>query len=570
MLSSPQDVIRLLRWSSVVALDLETTGLNPRRDRIRLMQFSNGAETMILDCFEHDVRRVLPWLADKILVAHNAAFDLGFLWHAGLTELPETICTYLLGQLLTAGEGEGDHGFPKLGLGACTKRWLNRELDKELQTSDWSGPLSEAQLTYARQDVEVLLPLLRSLNDALQQAKLVEASEIELRALRAFVWMGQQGVPFDRPAWKGLADQAVTEQGELEQQLSAAAPIREQGLFGDANPWNWNSPKQMTELLDGLARRKGVRVYGTNDATLAELDHPVADLLRRHRVASKRATTYGHDWLQHVAADGRVYPGWRQIGAASGRTSCSNPNMQQLPREGVYRACVRASEGRTLIKADYSQIELRLACKIARERKMLEAYRTGQDLHVLTASLLLGKPVDQVTKDDRQIAKSANFGLLYGMGARGYKVYCKTTYGLDLSEEKAEHYRTQFFRAYPGLSSWHSREKYTARMETRTLAGRRRLIGTGAPDTWKLNTPVQGSGADGLKRALGLLWDRRAEQPGAFPVLAVHDEIVVECAADQADAVKAWVIRAMEDGIRDYLDPVPVEVDAKVKPSWGG
>src|SRR5262249_16880535 len=162
-----------------------------------------------------------------------------------------------------------------------------------------------------------------------------------------------------------------------------------------------------------------------SDWRLAQVDHPLGGLLRRFREVSKQATTYGREWLKHVADNNRVYPHWRQFGAWSGRMSCSEPNMQQMPPTD-YRPSLTAPSCRVLIKADYSQIELRLAAKIANEVVMIEAYRRGDDLHTLTAKQLLGK--DAVSKSDRQLAKALNFGLLYGMGARGLRGYARTAY----------------------------------------------------------------------------------------------------------------------------------------------
>jgi DNA polymerase-1 len=295
------------------------------------------------------------------------------------------------------------------------------------------------------------------------------------------------------------------------------------------------------------------------------VDHLLADLLRRYRKARKGVTTYGADWLEYLSDDGRVRADWKQLGAASGRMACREPNLQNLPRGLAYRQCFRAPAGRVLVKADYSQIELRIAAKITKDKAMLDAYAKGLDLHTLTAQRLLGK--DDVTKADRQIAKSANFGLLYGMGAERYREYAKTNYGLELTLAQAKHYRAGFFNAYPGLARWH-RSVGDRPVDTRTLTGRRRLAVERF--TEKLNTPVQGTGADGLKMALALLWERRDRGPGAFPVLAVHDEIVVECDADQAEAVAGWVKAAMVEAMAPLIDPVPVEVEVKAAPTWGG
>jgi DNA polymerase-1 len=211
---------------------------------------------------------------------------------------------------------------------------------------------------------------------------------------------------------------------------------------------------------------------------------------------------------------------------------------------------------------------LRIAAKISGDRNMLEAYRTGLDLHTVTAQRILGR--EAVSKDDRQIAKSANFGLLYGMGAPGYQNYAKSNYGVELTLDQARSYREAFFAAYPGLRSWHQRVRNQHARETRTFAGRRRLLPPEAFDTWRLNTPAQGSGADGLKLALALLWERRAQVPSARPVLVAHDEIVMECAADQSESVSVWLKQAMIDAMSPWLDPVPVEVEVKIAPTWGG
>jgi DNA polymerase-1 len=283
--------------------------------------------------------------------------------------------------------------------------------------------------------------------------------------------------------------------------------------------------------------------------------------------ARRRVTAFGGKWLEHVAPDGRVYPKWLQLGASSGRMACSEPNMQQLPR-GDHRRCVVAPPGRLLVKADYSQIELRIAAKLTGDEALLDAYRRGEDLHALTARTVLGAA--EVTREHRQLAKALNFGLVFGMGARAFQSYARTNYGVGLSEDQAKQYRGAFFRAYPGLARWHRGVGRTGdrAIDTRTLTGRRRQGVVRYSD--KLNTPVQGTGADGLKLALALLWERRSACPGAFPVLAVHDEVVVERDAAQADAVTAWLRTAMLDAMAPLVEPVPVAVEVRAGPTWGG
>jgi DNA polymerase-1 len=556
-------VRRALAGAELVAVDTETTGLNPRKDRLRLLSLAVGGETVLVDCFAVDATPLWPSLAGKALVLHNAGFDLGFLVRLGFTPAGPVHDTMHLAQLLAAGTGD------RCTLAACVERELGQTLDKAAQMSDWSGELTPAQLAYAARDVDVLAPLYEALAVKIEAACLAEVARLERRCLPAVVWLAGNGVAFDRPAWEALAGAAENDAAATRAELDAAASPRPDG---DEGPWNWNSPVQVKAAF-GLA---GVEMDNTRDETLADVDHPLAALLRRHRLAGKRASTYGAAWLKHVAEDGRVYCDWRQTGARTGRMAAGNPNLQNLPR-GAHRRCFVAPPGRVLVKADYSQIELRIAAKVANETAMIKAFRRGDDLHELTARLVTGKK--KVSKQDRQLAKPINFGLIYGLGAEALRKKARTDYGVNLSLEDARRYRDAFFAAWPGIAAWHARVNkerwrrlmgHTLPSETRTLTGRRVLV---KPELWhgaRANYVVQGTGGDGIKAALALLWERRADCPGAFPVLAVHDEIVVEADAGQADAAAAWLKAAMADAMAPLIDPVPVEVEVKVGTTWGG
>jgi DNA polymerase I len=216
---------------------------------------------------------------------------------------------------------------------------------------------------------------------------------------------------------------------------------------------------------------------------------------------------------------------------------------------------------------------LRIAAKISDDREMLSAYAEGRDFHTLTAQNITGHK--GVSKDDRKLAKAVNLGLLYGMGAKGLRSYAIRSYEIQMSLEQAALYRKRFFETYPGLKKWHDDERRAwsrGDTETRTLTGRRRIDVERL--TGRLNALVQGTGADGLKFALALLWERRAECPGIVPVLVCHDEIVVECDIEQAADAKVWLEEAMIEGMDAVMNsaskaPVPVEVEARIARSWG-
>jgi DNA polymerase-1 len=333
-----------------------------------------------------------------------------------------------------------------------------------------------------------------------------------------------------------------------------------------------------------------VRVEATDDDTLAGIDHPLAGLLREYRAVAKRVGTYGRSWVdKHVWRDNSVMPSWNQLGASSGRMSCSDPNLQQIPRESEYRRCFVAHPGNLLVKADYSQVELRIAAKVANEQVMIAAYRAGRDLHTMTAARILSKPEAEVTKADRQLAKAANFGLLYGMGWRGLKQYARANYGVALTDRQAQAYRSTFFGLYPALQKWHEATEAGLRKlvakdaggshAVHTLGGRRCVLSVSRRDgtgklypnkTDALNTPVQGAGADGLKTAIALLWNRRAGCPSAVPLIFCHDEIVLEVPEADATSAAEWLRRCMVEAIAPLVAPVPVEVEVTVGRTWAG
>jgi DNA polymerase I-like protein with 3'-5' exonuclease and polymerase domains len=545
--------------SARVAVDSETTGLDPRQDRIRLLSLAPDRDrtVFVVDCFVVDPAPLIEALEGKELVVHNAAFDLGFLWRIGYRPSGVVHDLMIHSRMLTAGTRDGNT------LADLAGRALGIPLDKTHQAADWAQPdLSLDQLGYAAKDARVTADLLAYLLDKITAAKLDKVAIIEREAVPAFLWLSAQGAPFNRTAWEQLTADATREAKALRERMDAAAPRRDGELIA-AGAWNWDSPKDVQAALQAL----GFNLDSSDDETLASIDAPLAVLLRQYRGVNRLVTAYGESWQKHER-DGRIYAGWVQLGTDAGRTSCKQPNLQQVPRDKRYRQCFEAPNGNVLIKADYSQLQLRIAAKIAGEKKMQAAYAESKDLHTLTAQSITGKT--EVTKGERQIAKAINFGLLFGMAAGGLREYAKSNYDLDLTLEDAERYRRAFFEAYPALRAWHRKAGRSCLQECRTVAGRRRILDDKTPATHRLNTPVQGSEADGAKLAMALLWQRREECPGARPVVFCHDEIVVECDAENADHAAAWLRQGMLDAMTPFLKPVPCEVEVSIARSWGG
>jgi DNA polymerase I-like protein with 3'-5' exonuclease and polymerase domains len=221
-----------------------------------------------------------------------------------------------------------------------------------------------------------------------------------------------------------------------------------------------------------------------------------------------------------------------------------------------------------LVIADYSQIELRVAARISGDERMTDAYRKGEDLHALTASLVSDIPVRSVTQAQRQAAKAVNFGLIFGMGAEGLRQYAQQSYGVDMTLAQATMFRDNFFRAYPGISEWHRRVRDEHRDEGRTLTGRKFLFG-GAGLSGRYNTPVQGTAADIAKSALGQL-SRLNAGTGVRIIAAVHDEIILEADAGESEAAAHMLKNTMERSGSLVLKDIPCVADVKISASWSG
>jgi len=338
--------------------------------------------------------------------------------------------------------------------------------------------------------------------------------------------------------------------------------------YNRTRQWNLASPIQVTEAL----KKVNIPLPNTRYETLVEhaIDHPLLDVFLAWRDIEKEATSFGIDWLKHVR-DGRVHPGWLQL-KVTGRMGCKEPNLQQIPR-GACRKGIAAQPGYKLVRADFSQIEARVACKISGDKVMEQLYLTNGDIHEYAAKAVLQK--DTVTKEERQIGKSLVFGLLFSMSAPKLRIYCRTSYGVKFTPTEAEVFRNRFFTAFPGLKAWHDRIRRVCNSlkEIRSMLGRRRVI-FGDKDGLNmlglaLNTPVQGTAADMMKMSVRTIWDRRHERPTAKLVALIHDEIILEERDDQAEETGRWLRAAMIETGNAIIDPIPVDASVKIGQTWG-
>lgn len=561
--------LAVLEGVQVLGLDTETAGqnsLNPFQSRVRLIQLASFTDTFVID-----LDRVDPWprlrplltAPDVLKVMHNAKFDVKFLMHHYGVEVAPLFCTYLAAKLLAMG---GRHRY---GLADLARRYLDRELDKSAQLSDFGGRLSEEQIRYAGLDAEILPPLHDAMQGLLQRNKLVKASQLEFRTVVPVAAMELRGIGIDRQLTLQVERDLQARAQALEDELLEI--LRSPGDLPGMNTLNLNAPEQVKEALNA----HGIVVEDTADSTLRPLieHYPFLESFLEYRHIGKIGGSTIRPLIEAIEpSTGRIHASYHQIASASGRFACSDPNIQQIPREKAIRGCFRPEPGYLYVIADYSQVELRVAAGLSKDPIMTAAYARGEDLHRLTAALTMDKSVDQVSRDERQAAKAINFGLIYAMGARGLQASAKSSYGVDLSLEQATAFRDRYFHNYRGIAEWQRETERVGRQRgfVRTASGRiRAYMDEEIRVTELLNIPVQGTAAEGLKCAMFLFRQKVLEDGlDAAIVAVIHDEIIVEVREDQAEWARQLLETTMVRGIEWLVPGIVFEAEASIGTSW--
>lgn len=568
--------------AEAVSYDVETSGFNPRTNVLYTLGLATERAQFIIPVDfpgskfsgkgELIVRTVAKVLAGKKLIAHNSKFDNKWLKHYGW-DVPTTFDTMLASYILDENAG---HSLKNLA-----KIYFNAPAYELMQPIDTDRVRLEELAKYNAYDVYYTMKLYREFRDKLLEDRglLKVFKYLLMPTMKALEGVEELGVYLDRDQLTAATDYARRTVDQLVQDLTTAV----------GHEINWNSPLQVAVVLYQELGLPVLEYTKTGNPSTAESvllrlrnDSDVVASLLKYREWTK-LSQFLASWTEKIDENGRMHPSFLVHGTVTGRLSCRDPNLQQVPRDPFLRSIITEPEGWSFVEADYSQVELRVAAMLSGDDSLKLAFQTGQDVHRKTASVTMGVPEDEVTKADRKKAKAVNFGFLYGMGAKKFQIYARDKYDVHISIEEAEAFRRRFFDLYNGLPSWHERQRRIVKKYgyVRTPMGRkRRLPDIDSPDKYlrgeaerqAINSPVQSFASDlTLYSMVRLVQSLPSEE---FRVVGlVHDALLMAIKTDALPRILPEVKRVMEDRAKvkevfGYDITVPLEVEIKVGP-WG-
>jgi len=523
---------------------------------------------------EQVIDRLKPLMEapDIAKLAHNGKYDMTVLAEYGITVNNLTFDTMLAAHLL----GEKSLGlkafaFGRLGIEMTPITALIGSGARQLSMSQVE--VKEAA-DYACADADMTGQLAGLLKPELHQQGLWQLfSEVEMPLVPVLISMEMEGIALDKDLLRQMSHRLGEQLLKLESEIYDCA----------GHQFNINSPQQLSSVLFEELKlppaRKTKSGYSTGAATLDELRgvHPIIEHILEYRQLTKLKSTY-IDALPALlnSKTGRVHTSFNQTRTATGRLSSSEPNLQNIPVRGELGKQVRqafiAPPGCYLLAGDYSQIDLRVLAHLSQDKSLISAFHRDEDIHASTAAQLFGVDTSQVTPDMRRLAKTVNFGVIYGMSDYGLEQ------ATELSREEATQFITSYFAQYPGVERYLESTKQQARSTgyVQTLLGRRRYIPEinssnrqlrEAAERMAINMPVQGTSADVVKVAMINLYQEMQKcRLKSKMLLQVHDELIFEVPQVEIEEMRQLVPQIMSTALELS---VPLKVDIKTGKNWG-
>lgn len=544
-------------------LDIETDGLDPLTCNLVTLQLMKDSGKSIIIKDPESLEAIKNQLESHIIVGHNLKFDSKFLkYRYGIT-LKNVYDTYIAEIALSGGLLAGMKG---ASLKDLAFKYCGVNIDKSEQCSFKKGvELTSEQAKYAINDLRYLKEIMRQQQTKINFLGLEKVIDTEMKAIPAVVWLELSGINIDLDKVNQINNQLVEQREKYAKFLSNAFM-----------PYNvkLNSPKKLKEELNRLE----IPVTKTSAEELTKFrNNPVIEALLDYKEVNTLITKFTsrtHEYINPVTK--RAHANFNQYGAKSGRFTCKKPNLQQQPSKfAEWRAIYKATSGNKIITADYSQIELRILGQVSRDREFIKAYNEGTDLHKLTASKIFKVPLAEVTKQQRSMSKTVNFGIAYGMWVQGLQGNL-TKAGISIGTDEAEQIIKGFYKAYPAVSTYlyEIGEEGLRRREVRNKAGR--LLKFTSPKDKReegsikresKNLPIQSLCADMVKIAMGNIF-LKLEPRGIKFINTVHDELVFEAPEALAEETASIVKEEMEKAGRIFLKDIPCVAEVTVSDVW--
>ncbi|GFR34746.1 bifunctional 3'-5' exonuclease/DNA polymerase [Thermobrachium celere] len=623
------EIQEYLRNNSLIAFDFETSprdkwrndksaALDAHKADITGISFSVSDGTAIYVPLKHrsgrnaenqaaiwDYLKLLFESKDVIKVAHNLAFESMFLYARGIVLQKPCYDTIAASQLTLKSKWEfrslADSGLKTLAPALCKAEMTEFSTVTDGRFFDELNPQDEKTVRYACADSDYTLRLYHVFNQWFDRFLPKHRTIVEEVESPTSVYVGimkYNGILVDKSAM--LKKQAeATEKivsirkeiagiiGNVEIGANASTSAFKKYLFVDLGLPVMKTTAKHQEAADDETMILLKEWCESNRPELARL----FELVQEYRKWGKLKSTYIDGYLRFIDEDtGRIHPDLIPLGTETGRFASRNPNMQNCPQKdndpiGV-RKFIIAPDGKVILSLDFSQIELRVGAFYCRDKRMLETYRTGGDIHAQTTSVIYCIPFEEAAdknaphyKERRTIAKNCNFGVFYGLFPTGLQRTLKFKAGLNPTLSECETIIQNLKSGYPGLAKWQDEVKKRAAVScyTETWLGRRRyLLGIRSSDWGKksfaercaLNTPIQGTAADILKLACGRIISGLPERLWLKPILQIHDELVFELPEDKADEAVVFIKECMETQPFPEFD-VPIVAEASVGRNFG-
>ncbi len=580
-----------LEKQKTVGVDIEGTGLDPYHSTLLTIQIGTSEKTYIFDARELDLTefpRFKEFLENSkvIKILHNGKFDYKHIKQILGISVCNVYDTMLTEALLNAGLRNSYYSLKDLALkysGVDLKKTVRESF--EYMTA--STKLNESQLKYSAIDTLILFPIFEEQLKKLKKEDLVNVAKLEFATTRVVGDMELRGVHVDVKRWRQIINDLSKKRTELaikfQQEIRPYFKSNTIDLFGNiGDSININSQVQLMDLFNN---KMNLNLPSTGDGILELCDNPIVKILREYRGYEKLVSAFGDNLLAKInKKTKRIHPEFNQLGAATGRFSCNNPNFQQIPRQSEvapFRSCFNPEPGYKLVTTDYSTFEMRIMAELSGDANLIDAFNRGVDVHSHTAALMFGLELtDDFAKkypDERFAAKSINFGLMYGRGPTSLAKQ------LGISPERGREYLDKYFKSYPGVQKYLERVAKEAVKKgwSTTPAGRKRWYldpeKTDPEYSRKIkhierqakNHPIQGTNADAIKYALVFLTEKIKEKNfDASIILTVHDEVVCEVREDQAEE---WAKIQSDEMMRAgqlFIKKVPVESKPFVADVW--